>query len=413
MELRKSYRGNILFCFILFCFISIITFFAQNFLPYSDFLEGLFIPDVINMSITIDNIRIGGLSVLSTGVTGVYFIYYIAWIVHPAFSILINLLFVYYSIKLIYEIFIMSNMTSQLVCLGIFINPYVFLAVTGPNKEIPLIWATLYVVRNLIFKPNRWFVKTIIVSVFVTSIRDGYGLILILGSIIFSSKIAVRLMWKIALGIAFLVSVLADILVSNLSVLEKNLLISKSISSDANSSKFIGDFLTNNSNPIFSVIKEVLRMIYNWLTLSMFPVFFTDTGFLYSLGTAYWIFGIFISICLLSSLYVLFSNKAETVEEKNRFKIAGFVVFVWATVSISLFLQPRYLMPILPIAFGILMSIGKMSRMVCVFSMVFFSFSIMTMYFFSGIPQAKLSIENTIEGSVRSDPPFLIFNSKD
>lgn len=412
MELRKSYRGNILFCFILFCFISIITFFAQNFLPYSDFLEGLFIPDVINMSNTIDNIRIGQLSVLSTGVSGVYFIYYIAWIVHPAFSILINLLFVYYSIKLIYEIFIMSNMTSQLVCLGIFINPYVFLAVTGPNKEIPLIWVTLYVVRNLIFKPNRWFVKTMIVSIFVTSIRDGYGLILILGSIIFSSKLAVSLMWKIALGIAFLVSILADILVSNLSVLEKNLVISQTISSETNSSAIIGDFLTNNSNPIFSVIKEVLRMLYNWITLSVFPAFFTDTGFIYSLGFAYWIFGISISIGLLATIYVLFSNKTETIVEIYQMKIAGFIVFIWATVSISLFLQPRYLMPILPLTFGVLMSLRSMSRRICVFCMVFFSLSIMLIYFFAGIPQAKLSVGDSIEGSVKSEPSFLIFNSK-
>jgi hypothetical protein len=252
-----------------------------------------------------------------------------------------------------------------------------------------------------------------ILSILIASVRDGYGVILFLAIIIFSLKISVKLMCKIAVSFAFVISVVADILMSNLSVLEKNLIISQSINSEANSSAFIGDLLTNNTNPVFSVIKEILRMLYNWLTLSMFPAFFTDSGFLFSLGVGYYIYGVFISICLLAVLFTLFSNKGETPSEKNQLKIAGFVVFVWATVSISLFIQPRYLMPILPISFGILISLRKMTRNICVFIMVLFSFSIMLMYSLAGATRATMSVDDTVEGSVKSEPSFLIFSSKE
>jgi hypothetical protein len=413
MELRKDFKVNIFLWFALFCFFSLVIFLLQNFLTYSDFLEGLFIPDVINMSNTFDNLKSTQESLISSGLFGVYAIYYLAWITHPALSIIINLIFIYFSIKLIYEIFVKNNFTIQLVCLGLFVNPYVFLAVTGPNKEIPLIWASLYVVRNLILKPKRWFVKAIILSCFVFLIRDGYGVILFLATIIFSSKISVKLMWKIALGLAFLASILTDVLISNLSVIERNFVIAKSINGEANSSAFIGDFLTNNTSPFFSIIKESLRMLYNWITLAIFPLFYTDTGSIYTLGFGYWIFGVFIFMCILASLYLLVTNKAQTLIDKNQLKIVGFIVFAWSTISISLFIQPRYLMPILPLAFGILYSLSKKTRIICIFIALFFSFSTILIYNFSGNPPAKYSINDSVYGSVRSKPSFLIFNSKD
>ncbi|PTS92730.1 hypothetical protein DBR27_19400, partial [Flavobacterium sp. HMWF030] len=387
--------------FSFFVVFSVFVFFLQNFLPYSDFYEGLFIPDTINMSNTFDNLKESGDSLLSTGLVGIYFIYYLSWITHPAFSILINYIFVYYSFKLIYEIFVKNNLAGQIVCLGLFINPYVFFAITGPNKEIPLIWATLYIVRNLLYRPGKWFLKSLVLSILVATVRDGYGVILLLATVIFSLNISVKLMCRIAILFAFLASFLADLLMSNLSVLEKNLVISQSINSDAQSSALIGDLLANSTNPLLSVIKEFLRMVYNWLTLSVFPVFITDSGFVYSLGLAYWIYGVSISICLLAALYGLFSNKIETIQDKNKLKIAGFIVFVWATVSISLFIQPRYLMPILPISFGVLMTLRKKTRYICIFSMLLFSLSIMLLYSLSGVKSPIISFDDNVEGSVK------------
>lgn len=406
-------KKDIFLWFALFLVLSSFVFFLQNFLPYSDFYEGLFIPDTVNMSNTFDNLAESDDSLLVSGLAGIYFIYYFAWIIHPAFSILINCVFIYFSFKLIDEIFIKNGLTGKIVCLGLFINPYIFLAVTGPNKEIPLIWATLYIVRNLIYKPNKWWIKSVILSLLVFFVRDGYGVILLLATIIFSLNISVKLMCRIAVSFAFLASFATDILMSNLSVLEKNLVISQSISSEAKSSAFVGDLLASNTNPLFSVIKEFLRMLYNWLTLSVFPVFFTDSGFIYSLGLGYWIYGVFISICLLAALYGLFPHKVETIEEKDKLKIAGFTVFAWATISISLFVQPRYLMPILPISFGLLIASRKKVKYICIFTMVFFSFSVMLLYSLSGVKSASISFDDSTEGSVKSEPSFLIFNSKD
>jgi hypothetical protein len=410
-HIEKKNTGNLSLWFGLFVFLSIIVFCAQNFLPLSDFLEGLFIPDTVNISNTFDNLFRGGSSLISTGLVGVYFIYYLAWITNPAFSLLINLIFVYFSFKLIQEIFINNNLTSQIVSLGMFVNPYIFFAITGPNKEIPLIWGTLYIVRNLISKKKKWFIKSIIISFVIATVREGYGVILFLSIIIFSLKISVNFMWKIGILVAFSLSIVTDFLLSYLSILEKNLIIAQSIGSDANSSNFVGDFLNQNSNPAFSIIKEIIRMLYNWLTLSAFPIFFTESGYVYSLGFGYWIFGVFISICLLATLYILFTNRGKSLIEVNQLKIAGVVLFIWSTTSISLFVQPRYLIPVLPLAFGLLMSMRKMSRRLCVLFMIFFSFSIMLTYSFLGIPRSKISIDDSIEGSVKSDPSFLIFST--
>jgi len=55
--------------------------------------------------------------------------------------------------------------------------------------------------------------------------------------------------------------------------------------------------------------------------------------------------------------------------ERARY-LAGFTVYVWLSVSVGLFVQPRYLMPVVPGALMVLGSLGKMTRVAIALSVL-------------------------------------------
>ncbi len=339
--------------YLLFVFISAFIFFLQNFLSESDFKFGIFIPDVSKMSQTLDYINEGSTDAISSGFFGIYLIYKPAWIIHPAFCIIINLIFIYYSFKLIRDVFVINGHLKSVVYWGLLLNPYLFLAVTGPNKEIPLIFGTLYILKVLILKPRLGLLKACLLLFFMFFIRDGYAVILALSLILFSSS------WgsskrKFLLGILFLslVAVSIDWVFENLTVFERNVILSQTIGQDQNSSAFIGDFLTSNNGFIASIFKYLIRFIYNSFTLGLYPVIFSTNGSIYLLGMAYWFFGITVALCVITIGYIHFKRIIHNSPSPELFhKITYWSCFVLLAISVSLFIQPRYFMPVLPILF--------------------------------------------------------------
>lgn len=388
--------------FTLFFIISLIVLFCQNFLPGSDFLGSMFIPDVSNMSDTFDNLHGPDAPALfTTGLAGMYYLYFIPWLLHPSICIILNLIFVYYSFLLISDIFVLTRIAGSRVCMILLLNPYLYLAVTGPNKEIPLIWATLYIVRGLLLKPRFWLFKIIVLSILVVFIRDGYGLILLLAILIFSNRLPAKLTWKIGLAVSFVAAIAFEAVYASIAIFARNADVGETIGPQK--SALIGDFL-NSSNPFFSVIKQITRMIYNGLTLSIFPVLSTEGGSIYVIGWAYWLFGILMAMALAGCIYTLFVKVNDSETGKQRLKIAGLVIFLWSTISISLYIQPRYLMTVLPLAFGVLASLDKVKRMVFSILIISFSFFVIILYACLGFPIAKASSE----GLVPNTASFLI-----
>jgi CHASE2 domain-containing sensor protein len=86
--------------------------------------------------------------------------------------------------------------------------------------------------------------------------------------------------------------------------------------------------------------------LYNLLTFAVFPVLNT-TGGIYWLGVAYWVFGVLILACMLSCITSLRTSKLT----RSPFLLAAaLTISCLFMISLSLFVQPRYLMPILPLA---------------------------------------------------------------
>lgn len=395
--MKNTIHRDVLKYFTFFCIISLIVFIAQNFLPSSQFLDSLFITDVVNVSQTLDYIHTKYITLDSAHITGIYWLYYVPWKTHPAFCFIINIILIYFSIKFIYEIFVLNNLTKKSICLSVILNPYLYLVVTGPNKEIPMLFSTLFVVNYIIFKKKKWFIKCILVSISSYFIRDGYGIILLFYVIIsVIPKITASLRWKLGVLISFFASIGYFILFSGISIFARNIL---STDYEKTNSTYLGNFLLTSTNPFLSSVQFLLKIIYNWLSLSIFPVLYTPNGGFYSTGYAYWVFGILISIGILACLYIVLSPKENSVGEKNKILIAGFVIYILFAISVLPFLQPRYLMPVLPLALGILMSLKKNKKSLIIWIMVLFSFTVIFIYTLKGNPPATLHEINQINSS--------------
>jgi len=384
--------------FRIFVAISLFVFVLQNFLPNSTFYFGLFVPDVVSISHTFDNMMHHGAS--ARYLLGLYIVYFPAWLIHPSLSLAINLALMFYVFKFIEKIFTQTNtIAPSFVFLGLFVNPYLFLAVTGPNKEIPLLFATLYIIQCLIFKPKHWLVKTVFVAVFSIFIRDGYGMILLL-TIFFWDMIKLKITskWKLALIFTVVVSVSLGFLQNKFSFIDRNVTLVGEMA-EMQSEAILN--LSQSENPLVLMFAHILRMIYNWITLSVFPIFKVN-DVVYALGIAYWIFGIFIGISIFANIFYLIKKKISSVNSLG-IRLAGIVIFLWSAVSVSLFIHPRYLMPFLPIAFGVMMMHRKVLLKNLVFVYLLCMLGVIAFYSISGNrPVAYHEIEWVV-------PSFLLF----
>ena len=382
-----SKNAAIIFFFSIFTLLSFIVFLTQNLLHPSLILDGLLIPDVISLSNSIDWIIRDKIEIASIpySYVGVVILYISAWVIHPALSLIINLIMIFFCIWLVHDIFVkIGGSSGKLACLGVLCNPYIYLAVTGPNKEIPLLLITLLIFYLLLFKIRFWFPVSLILSITAIFFRDGYGFLLLAMIFFFTvfSKFPRRLLFfwllLVSIGAAFFLQ-----LSEFTPALERNLYVADKIVSSIKSAGFTAKSLEVIDNPFLSTAMFYLRILGNTISLSIRPQFFSVNGGLYLLGVAFWFFGILIFIGIRACLLVIFSKKDNLPNLLARQKISVLVIFLLIGMSVSLYIQPRYLMPLLPLSFGIFVT-SKIRKQKPIFTSVFLIIVIVIIFHFMG-----------------------------
>lgn len=348
-QLRRRQFRSVVLCFFVFISASLLSWLYQQ-ADFKRSLElGIPIPDVVNISLTFDNLSsTSGLYETENQFLGVTLLYGWTWLVHPAISYLVNLVLMIFATNIYSSYFIKKMGVPAWSIFGVLGNPYLILAMAGPNKEIPLLILTLLYFRAISSRSNGWLVVAVLTSIGAFIFRDGYGAFL---AIILLLTIVLNLPPKwLAVVICsgcVVVSGFFGLLKSIIPVLERNF---ESYDVLEKGSLAVGAFVNLLGLDPFSLSGGLatffLRLLYNLLTLSFFPIFQTTEG-IYWIGISYWIFGLEILVCMICCVVVLLSIKSK---RSPLLLAAALTIGALFMISVSLFVQPRYMMPVLPLA---------------------------------------------------------------
>jgi hypothetical protein len=311
--------------------------------------RGMFIPDVVNMTQTFDNLwRLYSTLPFDPAFSGVSIIYGWTWLISPTLSWLINNL-IMFSAGLVFIKYLAPRIQlGGWAVLVVYANPYVVLAAVGPNKEIPLILMSLIWISLLISSHQLKLPLAFLISFLAYFLRDGFGFILLMATVFYLmwGRMSNRAPISMLLFGAFVSATFgtlasySDTLSRNLAALEQGFDQGTAIGAIAAGAGL------NQLSITGGLALYLVRIIYNSLVLGIFPNFNTVFGYWNLLGISYWINGIYIIISIISSLIAL--TDRNTVKSANGLVFLFFLTCLFA-VSISQFVQPRYLMPALPI----------------------------------------------------------------
>jgi Glycosyl transferase family 2 len=373
-QLAFKYRGGILHNELgpqmwmkgglaVFLFSSFFVFFAHQISFDWAVAHGLVVPDSVNISNSLQKLFLNGeVFCNESGFTAIAVLYGWTWFIHPALCFFVNVAIVLASAVLFDRVVIRKLKAPAWSVLGLIVNPYIILAMPGPNKEIPLLFLTLCMTHALLRPGRRWWVAAAM-CIPIWFVRDGYGLLLLLLlGLLRLLDYRPRLVLPSVLFIILIVVMLYSQVVALIPALARN----QSIYATQFESDKIGSFIFSNfdlDSVTGSILLYLIRIFYNLLTQALFPIFATKDNYFYGIGWAYWIFGIVCVMSWLSCLWVwLFSSEASS----NMGLASNLAIGVWFMISLSLFVQPRYLMPMLPIAFGVLATAPPKIRLWCV-----------------------------------------------
>jgi hypothetical protein len=393
--------------FIVFLTISVLVYTAQCLKLPPEKIDGLLVPDSVNIAKLLDFVREGNIEssvLVESQMTGIITLYSLAWAIHPATSLLINWMLIYLSLRLTADIFTKQSANLHWILLGVTGNPYVYLVAPAPNKEIPLLFLTLLFVYQLIVRPRWWVLYTIIISGAVYSIRDGYGaIVLIIAALHITARRTPRIM--VIVGIVVLsVCVFIDQYVADyLSFVVRNKdAINLVKTATGGESTILGVAISGSTDPFLNVLMYYSRIVYNVTTLGVFPIFVSIFHGCYVLGWAFWVFGILIFSGVVSCVIVVL-GKQNTAAGNKRLEVAVLVLLLVAAISVSSYVQPRYLMPVLPLAGGVCMSL-RLLRMKVIGSVVLLCVGVMLFYAIRGY---KLPLADTSD-TVNEVPSFVL-----
>jgi hypothetical protein len=289
----------------------------------------------------------------------------------PLSFIIPNLIMLFISIYFAYKLFYkFSKNSAFLSSLAIAINPYLLISITGISKEIPLCAVTcilFYIVKN----------KSVIRLIFASQmclisfgIRPVYGAILcfsFLPLMFLSEKIIEKFKLRILfLFIPFILTIFFGMLAENIPIINRMLLIQKGLDAGTeigreNLEKSISSLETGGIAPCINLI---YRTFANLFSILFRPTLTTENGNLSLLGAGYWIYGFLVSVSFIGMIFILISlvsknkrtffPKITIAHEEYYIHLIFSVIYIIMATSLSLIIQPRYLMPILSIKMGIL-----------------------------------------------------------
>lgn len=262
--------------------------------------------------------------------------------------------------------------------LGLVGNPYLILVMPGPNKEIPLVLLTLLLCDALLRAKPQWLIAAAI-STIVCFFRDGYGLILLLLTIL-SRALAghQRAIPLVAFAIGGIAAVAWSPLASLVPAMARNLDIYLALSKDHETVGSIARGLALDPlHPIGGLLLYGLRLAYNLVSLAFFPVLETADKRIFVAGLSYWIYGV---MCLTAWIGCGIVTLSLSERPSLHRLAASISLSVWFFISLSLFVQPRYLMPMLPIAFTAMAALPKKHRIVSILLAIGLVLSVFTIY---------------------------------
>lgn len=336
--------------FCTFMAISLVIWLYQQFDFAESLKRGVPIPDVVNIALSFDNlVSNGGLYQDSNQFFGLSLLFGWTWQVHPSLCFLVNTALMAWATKIYADYYIGKLGIPAWSIVGVLGNPYLALAMAGPNKEIPLMLLTLLYFKVVFSKRQYWLVILLCGATFM--LREGYGTFL-LGSatVLQGLKYRAKPYALIACIASVSIAILFGLLENLVPIFSKNAEVLGSITADNFAVGALAFALgLDPLTPIGGGVLFGLRLIYNVLSLAFFPVFETTNG-IYWIGWAYWVFGLYVLVTIPACVTFLFTSKSSN---SPLLLCAALVVATYLMVSVSLFVQPRYLMPILPIAMAV------------------------------------------------------------
>ncbi|PUE27528.1 hypothetical protein B9Z52_15355 [Limnohabitans sp. Jir72] len=350
--------------FAAFMALSLVAWLYQQINFAGSLDNGIPIPDVINITRTFDNLSLtGGLDQDDNQFLGLSLLFGWTWLVHPSLCFLVNAALMAWATKIYTQQFIDKFQLPVWSIVGVLGNPYLALAMVGPNKEIPLLLLTLIYFKIVSERRASWPLAAALTGVAVFMFRDGYGAFLMGSTLLllilqFRSKSYAL----IACIVCALVAALFGILANLVPILSRNnegfqLLETGNLAVGA-----LADLLgLDPFSPIGGLAMFGLRLVYNLTSLALFPIYET-TGGTYWIGWAYWIAGLISLVCIPACIAVLLTSKSA---RSPLLLCAALAVSAWFMVSVSLFVQPRYLMPVFPYAVAVFSSSPTRIRKNC------------------------------------------------
>lgn len=368
--------------------LMIVAFFSSSLIVLSlqhtnwetSLTAGLFIPDVVNLARSFDNHWISGTEVAQTdGYLGVWYLYGWTWLLHPSLCYLINVVLMVGAIWRYTGSIITRGSAPAWSLIGVVGNPYLLLAMPGPNKEIPLLFLTTYVVDVIVNRPRMSFVKALIASALMLMFRQPFGLLMVLFVVMCHGCVRdVRRSLICTLTGLSIISALNGYLASIVPYFQLNV---DRFTDLATSSNPVGAVATSLGFDPLTInggfVLFFVRSVYNVTSLAWFPVLFSQSGDWQWLGFSYWIFGLSVICALPSSLEIVAGRRDVGMTNAV---MSCLVLSTLALISCNLYVQPRYLMPVLPFCVGVLSLAPSTTRRYLVSSGLVASFFVIGWY---------------------------------
>jgi hypothetical protein len=332
-----------------FFFLSILAATHQHFYFATSLDYGIPIPDIVNLSNSFDNlIATGDFKSEENQFIGVTLLYGWTWLIHPSLCFVVNASLMAWAVLIFHGIGIKRLGLPAWSIVGLLGNPYLMLAMVGPNKEIPLTLLTLLFFYVFMQRKAGWHLAAFLIAGTAYLFRDGYGAFLAGSTLMFfilraHARAFVITACLSCICIATFFGVLQDLI----PVLNRNVQSFENIAADNLAVGALAAALDLDPlTAIGGLLSFALRLVYNLLSPAMFPVFQTSGG-TYWIGIAYWINGLLALACIPACIAAL--RKDAGIEPIIALAAAISLVTLFV-ISVSLFVQPRYLMPILPLA---------------------------------------------------------------
>ena len=267
-------------------------------------------------------------------------------------------------------------------------NPYLLLAMHGPNKEIPLLFLTLLLTLVVFYQRPFWIFHALMICLAAYLFRDGYGAILT--AWVIAIRLFGRRMSAASLSLvvaATCVSVFSGELGEVLPFLGRQIAGAQDPSAVPHFLKWLSRIANiEPSAPLAQPIYFAARVFYNLTSQALFPVVITDDARIHVLGVAYFLNGLVVLSVVPVSVLVLARGGASRTWGTFA---AGLLFAVLILSSVSPQIQPRYLMPLWPIAYLVIRSCDRKTVAFAVVGALMISCSVCLAYYFAGHPPAS------------------------